>query len=58
MLYREHIEKLRKEWTGKAVMFEGKEYKVMGVDYNGMLLIDKPNINNETTAVDAFMLDK
>ena len=54
MLYREHIEKLRKEWTGKAVMFEGKEYKVMGVDYNGMLLIDKPSQYNETTAIKPF----
>lgn len=55
--YREYIEKLRRAWTGKVVRFEGKKYKVVDVDYNGALLLDKPNPYNDTTAVFIEQLD-
>ncbi len=49
--YREYIEKLKNEWIGKKVIFEGKRYNVVGVDYNGMLLIDRKARYTEATAV-------
>lgn len=49
--YREYIEKLKSKWIGKKVTFEGKRYNVVGVDYNGMLLIDRKARYTETTAV-------
>lgn len=49
--YREYIEKLKSEWIGRKVTFEGKRYNVVGVDYNGMLLIDRKARYTETTAV-------
>lgn len=56
MSYRDWIEKLRAEWTGRKVLFEGSIYTVVDVDYNGGLLIDKPARFTETTAVDTWMV--
>lgn len=58
MTYREYIETLRKEWIGKKVRFEGKEYEVMDVDYNGGLLINKEAEFTILTAVGIHQLDK
>lgn len=52
--YREWIESLKNEWVGKAVLYEGEKYNVVGVDYNGFLLIDKKAKHTETTAVATY----
>lgn len=52
--YKEYIEKLKKKWIGKTVIYENKKYKVVDVDYNGMLLIDKKARYTDTTAVSAL----
>lgn len=51
MEYRKYIESLKKEWVGKKVRYEDKDYTVIDVDYNGALLINKPSKFNDTTAV-------
>ena len=56
--YREYIETLKKEWIGKKVRFEGKEYEVMDVDYNAGLLINKKAEFTMLTAVGIDQLDK
>ena len=58
MTYREMIETMRLEWTGARVFFEGKEYTVVDVDYNGALLIDKPARFTDTTAVETWMVTR
>ena len=58
MIYKERIEKLRKEWTGRKVKYHGEQYTVVDVDYNGGLLIDKKATFTETTAIAPYMLDK
>ena len=50
--YKELIEQYRKEWNGAEVIYEGNKYKVVDVDYNGALLIDKKAQFTDTTAVD------
>lgn len=57
-MYRDYIENKRKEWKDKYVSYEGKQYRVIDVDYNGALLIDKPAQFTNTTAISEFMLDK
>lgn len=52
--YKEYIEELKKKWIGKIVIYENKKYKVVDVDYNGMLLIDKKVRFTDTTAVAIF----
>lgn len=52
--YKEYIEKLKKKWIGKTVIYENKKYKVVDVDYNGMLLIDKKARYTDTTAVSSL----
>lgn len=54
--YKDWIAEMRQKWTGKEVIFEGNKYTVVGVDYNGGLLIDKPAEFTETTAVPAWMV--
>lgn len=49
--WKEYIERLRKEWIGKKVNYEGRIYTIAAVDYNGFLHIDKPSQYNPTTAV-------
>lgn len=57
-MYKDFIESMKAEWIGKTVRYEGKSYKVVDVDYNGGLLIDKPARFTETTAVGSWQLDK
>jgi hypothetical protein len=57
-MYRDYIENKRKEWKDKTVSYEGKQYRVIDVDYNGALLIDKPAQFTDTTAISEFMLDR
>lgn len=49
--YKEWIEKLKREWIGKAVLYQDRTYNVVDVDYNGMLLVDKKAKHTATTAV-------
>lgn len=62
MLYREYIGKLKHEWTGKKVSYQGVVYTVVDIDYNGCLLIDKPkkyhdSYTQPTTAILFSMID-
>jgi hypothetical protein len=52
--YKEYINRLKNEWIGKIVEYEGKKYNVVDVDYNGMLLIDKKARYTDTTAVEKY----
>lgn len=52
--YKEYIEKMKKEWIGKSVIFENEKYNVVDVDYNSFLLIDKKARMTKTTAVSAL----
>lgn len=51
MAYRNYIERLRAEFVGRHVVYEGRRYTVAKVDYNGIIHIDKPSKHNPTTAV-------
>ena len=46
MAYREYIEKLRAEFEGKHVVYEGRRYNVAMVDYNGIISSITKNIQN------------
>lgn len=52
--YREWIEELKTEWIGKEVIYENNKYKVVDIDYNGLILINKKAKHTETTAVERF----
>lgn len=54
--YKEYINRLKKEWIGKVIIYDNKKYNVVDVDYNGMLLIDKKAQFTDTTAVDTTMV--
>lgn len=56
MTYREFIDTLRSKWIGCQVEYNNNIYKVLGVDYNGMLLIDLPTPFTDTAAVEPFMV--
>lgn len=54
MSYKEFVEKERKKFVGKKVIYKGEPHKVVDVDYNGALLIDLRAQFTETTAVSKF----
>ena len=54
--YKDWIAELRKKWIGMMVTYEGKQYKVVDVDYNGCLLINKKAQFTDTTAVAQWMV--
>lgn len=56
MLWSERIAEMKSEWVGARVKFDGKTYRVVDVDSNGALLIDKPAQFTDTTAVDVLMV--
>ena len=58
MTYREQIEELKAEWIGKEISYKGERYKIVDVDYNGEILIDKPARFTDTTAIGIHMIDK
>lgn len=58
MAWSEYIAELKDEWVGALVIFEGETYKVVDVDYNGGLLIDKPAEFTDTTSVPVNMVRK
>ena len=49
--WKEYIDKLKSQWIGKEVVYENEKHRVVDVDYNGLLLIDKKARMTETTAV-------
>lgn len=49
--WKEYIDELKHQWIGKEVVYENEKHKVVDVDYNGMLLIDKKARKTDTTAV-------
>ena len=49
-MWKDYIATLKAEWIGKTVYFEGERHQVVDVDYNGVLLIDKPTEHTATTA--------
>ena len=51
MSWSEYIEKLRKEYIGRKVRYQGRIHTIVDVDYNGILHIDLPTEHNETSAV-------
>ena len=51
MTWREYIEKERKTCIGRKVKYRDKIYTVVYVDYNGVILIDKPAQFTDTTAI-------
>lgn len=58
----EYIADLKQKWIGKAVLFQGQQYIVVDIDYNGCLLIDKEHYYHETytsptTAIATYMID-
>ena len=57
MSYKDWIEKMRREWTGRTVIYQGEPHTVVDVDYNGALLLDIPTRFTDTTAVAEWMLD-
>ena len=55
--YRQYIDDLKQKWVGKIVSYQGERFRVVDVDYNGGLLINKPQRFTETTAVSTNQLD-
>ena len=49
--YQEYLRSMYAKYIGALVRYNGRLYKVIEVDYNGMLLIDIPSDHAETTAV-------
>ena len=58
MDYKDYIRQMRDEWIGKKIRYKGKEYNVIGVDYNGMLLIDKKGEFTDDTAISELMVEE
>ena len=58
MDYKDYIKQKRDKWIGKRVRYEGKEYNVVYVDYNGMLLIDKKSEFKDDTAIEEWMVEE
>ncbi len=58
MDYKDYIKQKRDKWIGKRVRYEGKEYNVIDVDYNGGLLIDKKGEFTDDTAISELMVEE
>lgn len=58
MDYKDLIRQKREKWIGKRISYEGKEYNVIDVDYNGMLLIDKKGKFTDDTAISEVMVEE
>lgn len=57
MTHMEAIMRMKKEWIGKQVRYEGEVFTVVDVDTNYSLMIDKSSRFAETTAVGANMVE-
>lgn len=58
MDYKDYIKQKRDKWIGKRVRYDGKEYNVIDVDYNGGLLIDKKGEFTDDTAITEEMVEE
>lgn len=56
MAYKDYIKSEQQKWIGRIVYYEGQRYMVVDVDYNGMLLINKPTMFSDTTAVESWQV--
>lgn len=59
--WKDYIDKLKNKWVDKTVEYEGERFKVVNVDINAGIWIDKPHYYCETytadhTAVDEIMI--
>lgn len=55
--YKEYIQKRCEEWIGKTVIYtDGISYKVVDVDYNGAILINRPADFTDTTAIEGWKI--
>lgn len=52
--YRDYIAELKTKWLGRNVIYAGAGYRVVDVDYNGCLLINKKAEFTDATAVETF----
>lgn len=57
-MYKDYVDSKKREWIGKQVSYQGEKYTVVDVDYNGMLLINKPAQFTETTAISPLQIDR
>lgn len=48
--WKEYIDKLKSQWIGKEVVYENEKHRVVDVDYNGLLLIDKKSKNDRNNS--------
>lgn len=55
--YSDYLKEMKKEWIGKSIKFDGCIYKVVDVDANGFLLIDRKARYTDTTAVAACHIE-
>ena len=51
MDWKDYIAAKKAQWVGKTVIWNGRKYKVVDVDYNCGIMIDLPSRFNPTTAV-------
>lgn len=51
MEWKQYIDNLKKKYVGKRVEYEGENYVIVDVDYNGCFMINKKSEYNETTAI-------
>lgn len=58
MDYKDYIRQKREKWIGRRVRYDGKEYNVIDVDYNGLLLIDKKSEFKDDTAISELMVEE
>ena len=42
--WKEHIERMKRDWIGKKVMYRDKVHTIVDVDCNGILHIDLPSL--------------
>ena len=56
MAYKDYIKSEQQKWIGRTVYYEGQRYMVVDVDYNGGLLINKPTMFTDTTAVESWQV--
>ena len=54
MTYRELVERERKQYIGRTAFYKGEEFKIVDVDYNGAIMINKKARFTDTTAVSRF----
>lgn len=58
MTYKEALEEYRAEWIGREISYMGERHKIVDIDHNFAIMIDKPARFTDTTAVDISMIDK